>query len=121
MDSCSLPKDGAIINEKHFKYPLYEFIIYGNKVLCQKLSKRINCAAKKAPIRLKISYIYDTQKAIDAGISVDPTALLDGKIFIEGLKDTQEVEELLLLINKESGDTEMKMVEKNMELFKMFF
>jgi len=90
---CRVMEDGEILNPHLDNLALNEAIIYGDKVLSQKLSKRLSCAIKHLPIRLKFSYNYSIEDAIDIGISKDPTMVLNSQIFIEGLISTEEITE----------------------------
>ena len=87
---CKEMRDGEVLNETSSS-PLHNAVIYGNKVDTAKLSKRVSCAIKHLPIRVKFSFVYDSLKAVEKGISKDPTLLLDGKIFIEGLIQSEEI------------------------------
>jgi len=40
MGSYNITDEGTIIHEKNLVFPLYKLKIYGDKVLCQKLSKK---------------------------------------------------------------------------------
>ncbi len=80
-----------ILNISHTEYPLYEAIIYGDPTNTAKLSKRLSCAIKHLPIRVRFLFEYNTSKAIEAGVSKDPTLVLDGNIFIEGLIQAEDI------------------------------
>jgi len=99
MDVCRVMNEGEILNESHTEYPLYEGKLYGDKITTAKFSKRLSCAIKHLPIRIKFTYEYDTIKAIENGIGKNPTFVLNGKIFLEGLVQAEEItkkfEELL--------------------------
>ena len=84
---------GLILNAQKKQYPLFEAVLYGDKILCAKLSKRLSCAIKYLPLRVKFYCEYDTQKAIEKAITKDPTLMLDGKIFIQGLIEAEEITE----------------------------
>jgi len=83
--------EGEILNENHPEYPLFDGVLYGDKILTAKFSKRLSCAIKHLPIRIKFHYEYNTQKAIEKGISKDPTFVLNNKIFLEGLVSAEEI------------------------------
>lgn len=89
--ACRVMDEGEILNESKTEFPLYEVVIYGDKISSAKLSKRVSCAIKHLPIRVKFRYEYDTLKAIEKGIGKDPTLVLNGKIFIEGLPQSEEI------------------------------
>jgi len=91
IDACHEMANGEILNEDKKEYPLYFATLYGDRVLTAKFSKRLSCAIKHLPIRVKFNYEYSTQKAIEAGISKDPTLVLNGKIFLEGLIQAKDL------------------------------
>ena len=99
MDVCRVMNEGEILNKSNREYPLYEGKLYGDKITTAKFSKRLSCAIKHLPIRVKFTYEYDTIKAIENGIGKNPTFVLNGKIFLEGLVQAEEItkkfEELL--------------------------
>ena len=86
---CHEIENGEILNKEHREYPLYHAIIYGDKILTAKFSKRLSCAIKQLPMRVEFIYEHNIQKALDAGVSKDPTLILNGKIFIEGLPQAE--------------------------------
>lgn len=90
-DACHTMKEGEILNEKEVHYPLLKALLYGDKISTAKLSKRVSCAIKHLPLRLSFTYEYDTLKAIENGITKDPTLCIDGLIFVEGLIQTEEI------------------------------
>lgn len=85
MDVCAPLDENGILNSDHPEWPFFEGVIYGDKTLCAKFSKRLVCGVKHLPIRLKLSIITDTEKALENGIIHDPTLLVNGKPLIEGL------------------------------------
>ncbi len=89
--ACHTMKEGEILNEFHSQYPLYEGILYGDKVSTEKFSKRLSCSIKHLPIRLKFHFEYNTLKAIENGVTKDPTLVLNGKIFLEGLVQAEDI------------------------------
>lgn len=91
LEACHEMKAGEILNSSSLEYPLYKAVIYGDKINCTKLSKRLSCAIKHLPLRVEFSFEYNTQKAVDIGISKDPTLLLNGNIFIEGLVQAEDI------------------------------
>ncbi len=93
-----------IINEAKIQFPLYQAILYGNRVLSTKFFKRLACGIKHLPLRLEVTFEYDLLKSVDHGISTDPTLVLDGEVFIEGLLQTEAITEIFehkLLIKKD--------------------
>ena len=99
LDYCKTMEEGEILNESHTEYPLFEGILYGDKISTAKFSKRLSCAIKHLPLRIKFHYESNTIKAIEKGIRKDPTFTLNGEIFLEGLLQAEEItqkfEELL--------------------------
>jgi len=91
IDACHEMTNGEILNEDKKEYPLYFATLYGDKVLTAKFSKRLSCVIKHLPIRVKFNYEYSTQKAIDVGVTKDPTLVLNGKIFLEGLIQAEDM------------------------------
>ena len=85
---------GEILNQNKTESPLFKALLYGDKVATKKFSKRLSCAIKHLPLRVEFSYEYSTQKAIKAGIQKDPTLVLDGKIFLEGLMQAEQITEV---------------------------
>ena len=98
LEYCYPLKEGEILNEDK-NYPLFEVTIHGSDINRVKLSKRLVCAIKHLPLRLKIHYQKDTVKSIEKGVSKDPTLEYNGKFLAEGLISAEEItkifEELL--------------------------
>jgi len=94
LDACHIMADGEILNPHKEELKLHKAVIYGDKYLSAKLSKRVSCAIKDLPIRLKFNYNHSTKEAIELGIAKDPTLVLDDKIFIEGLISAEEIKEI---------------------------
>jgi len=90
-EACHTMENGEVLNTSRTEYPLFEGILYGDKVSTAKFSKRLSCSVKHLPLRIRFTYEYDTFKAVDAGITKDPTFVLDGKIFLEGLVQAEEI------------------------------
>ncbi len=89
--TCHSMQEGEVLNASHSKYPLLHATLYGSKLNTAKLSKRLSCAIKHLPIRVEFKYEYDTLKAVEAGISQDPSFTLNGEIFLEGLVQAEEI------------------------------
>jgi hypothetical protein len=83
--------DGEILNKSHIEYPLYNGILYGDKISTAKFSKRLSCSIKHLPLRLKFHFVYDSIKAIESGITKEPSFMLNGEIFIEGLVQAEDI------------------------------
>ncbi len=90
-EACHEMANGEVLNAAHSEYPLYKAVLYGDRVLTAKFSKRLSCAIKHLPLRLAFSYEYDVVKALEQGVQKDPTLLVDGKIFLEGLVQAEEI------------------------------
>ena len=90
-EACYTMNNGDILNIDKTNYPLFQVVIYGDRTLSAKFSKRLSCSIKHLPLRVQFTYEYSTQKAIEKGIAKDPTLLLDGTIFIEGLIQAEEI------------------------------
>jgi len=91
--SCHEMHEGEVLNASRKEFPLFHALLYGDRVSTAKLSKRLSCAIKHLPLRVEFSFEYDTQKAVEAGVCKDPTIVLDGKIFLEGLVQAEEITE----------------------------
>jgi len=90
---CDIVNDGEIIGIDKPEYPLFSAVLYGDKIATQKFSKRLSCAIKHLPLRVQFKYEHNTQKAIEAGVTKDPTLVLDGDIFLEGLPQAEQITE----------------------------
>ena len=95
---CHSMKKGEILNAHHSEYPLFHATLYGDKISTAKLSKRLSCSIKHLPLRLYFDFEYDTIRAIEAGVSHDPTLVLDGEIFLEGLVNAEEITQKFKMI-----------------------
>jgi len=93
MNVCREMQPGEILNPHKTETPLLHALLYGDRVATAKLSKRLSCAIKHLPLRVQFEYEYSTEKAIEAGITKDPTLLLDGEIFLEGLPEAEQISE----------------------------
>jgi hypothetical protein len=105
-DACHIMSDGEILNENHADYPIFDGTLYGDKVLTAKFSKRLSCAIKHLPIRVRFVYDHDIMSAIEHDIRYDPTFVMDTgsdeEFVMEGLVSaediTQSFEEFLVKI-----------------------
>ncbi len=93
IEACHTMDEGEVLNAAKTEYPLFHAVLYGDRVLTAKFSKRLSCAIKHLPLRVAFHYEHDTQKALDAGVRKDPTLVLDGAIFLEGLVAAEEITE----------------------------
>ena len=92
-EACHTMQEGEVLNGEKTDYPLFEAVLYGDKVATAKFSKWLSCAIKHLPLRVRFGYEYDTIKAVERGISSDPTLVLDEEIFLEGLVQAEEITE----------------------------
>ncbi len=90
-EACHEMGAGEVLNASHSEYSLYEAVIYGSRLDCAKFSKRLSCAIKHLPIRIRFSYEHNSEKALEKGITKDPTLVLDGAIFLEGLTQAEAI------------------------------
>jgi len=90
-EACHTMKNGEVLNASHTEYPIFEGVLYGDRISTAKFSKRLSCSVKHLPLRIRFTYEYDTFKAVDTGITKDPSFVLDGKIFLEGLVQAEEI------------------------------
>jgi len=93
MNVCREMEAGEILNPHKIETPLFHALLYGDKTVTAKLSKRLSCAIKHLPLRVQFEYEYSTEKAIEAGVIKDPTLVLDGDIFLEGLPQAEQISE----------------------------
>ena len=84
-EACHTMHHGEVLNADKTDYPLFHAVLYGDKISTAKFSKRLSCAIKHLPLRVEFTYEYDTLKAIEKGLTIDPTLILDEEIFLEGL------------------------------------
>ena len=92
-EACHTMDEGEVLNAAKTEYPLFHAVLYGDRVSTAKFSKRLSCAIKHLPLRVAFHYEHDTQKALDAGVRKDPTLVLDGEIFLEGLVAAETITE----------------------------
>ena len=92
-EACHTMNDGEILNRDKTQYPLFHAVLYGDKVSTAKFSKRLSCAIKHLPLRVEFTYEHDTLKAVEKGVGTDPTLVLDGEIFLEGLVQAETITE----------------------------
>ena len=92
-EACHIMSHGEILNADKHQYPLFHAVLYGDRVSTAKFSKRLSCAIRHLPLRVEFSYEYDTLKAVEKGVTKDPTLVLDGKIFLEGLVQAEVITE----------------------------
>jgi len=90
-EACHEMNKGEVLNAAHTEYPLFEGVLYGDRVSTAKFSKRLSCSIKHLPIRVSFDYEYDILKAVEAGITKDPTFVLNDEIFLEGLMQAEEI------------------------------
>ncbi len=91
---CYPLKEGEILHENHIEYPLFKLTIHGSDTERIKLAKRLVCAVKHLPLRLRIHYEKDTMKSIEKGVAKDPTLEWQGKFLAQGLVSAEELTEI---------------------------
>ena len=101
---CDIVKEGEILGIDKPEFPLFFAVLYGDKIATKKFSKRLSCAIKHLPLRVKFRYVHSTLEAIDLGISKDPTLVLDGKVFLEGLVQAEQITEAFEKLIKRKKD-----------------
>ncbi len=92
-EACHTMNDGEVLNADKTEYPIFHAVLYGDKVSTAKFSKRLSCAVKHLPLRVEFRYEHDTMKAVEQGVTKDPTLVLDGEIFLEGLVQAESITE----------------------------
>jgi len=92
-EACHTMHEGEVLNAQKTAYTLFHAILYGDRVSTAKFSKRLSCAIKHLPLRVKFTFEYDTLKAVEKGVIQDPTLTLDGEIFLEGLVEAEIITE----------------------------
>ncbi|BAF72356.1 hypothetical protein [Sulfurovum sp. NBC37-1] len=90
-EACHTMDHGEVLNADKTEYPLFHAVLYGDKISTAKFSKRLSCAIKHLPLRVEFTYEHDTLKAVEKGVTKDPTLVLDGEIFFEGLVQAEEI------------------------------
>ncbi len=100
-EACHTMDEGEVLNAAKTEYPIFYAVLYGDRVSTAKFSKRLSCAVKHLPLRVAFHYEYDTQKALDAGVRKDPTLVLDGEIFLEGLVAAEAITEAFEVLLEE--------------------
>ena len=101
IEACHTMDEGEVLNAAKTQYPLFHAVLYGDRVSTAKFSKRLSCAIKHLPLRVAFHYEHDTQKALDAGVRKDPTLVLDGEIFLEGLVAAETITEAFEVLLEE--------------------
>jgi hypothetical protein len=94
VSSCSLVKNGDVLNKEKLSSPLFVCVIYADKIALVKLSKRISCAIKTLPLRVKLILESDIEKAIGAGATKECALEVDGKIVFDGEFMAEDIEEI---------------------------
>jgi len=104
LEYCYPLKEGEELNEEHPEWPLFEVTIHGSEKERVKLSKRLVCAVKHLPLRLRIRYEKETARSVEAGIAYDPTLTLEKEILAEGLVPAERLTEIFekLLIQRQA-------------------
>jgi hypothetical protein len=61
LEACHEMANGEILNREREDLPLFKAVLYGDKNLTAKLSKRVSCAIKQLPLRVEFTYNYDAE------------------------------------------------------------
>ena len=80
-EACHEMVTGEILNAAHGEYPLYKAVLYGDRILTAKFSKRLSCAIKHLPLRLVFSCEYDVAKAMEKGVQKTQAFYLTVRFF----------------------------------------
>ena len=94
LTSCAPLKEGETLNGEHPEWPLFAVTIHGSAAERIKLAKRLVCALKYLPLRLKIDYEKDAIQSIEKGVAKDPTLEWQGRLLAEGLVSAEELREI---------------------------
>ena len=92
-EACHEMENGEVLNIHKENAPFFKAVLYGDKNLTAKLSKRVSCAIKHLTLRVEFIYNFNAEDAIKAGVAKDPTLILNGEIFIEGLMQAEDITE----------------------------
>ncbi|WP_353663152.1 hypothetical protein [Hydrogenimonas sp. SS33] len=94
LEYCYPLAEGETLNEDHPEWPLFAVTIHGSDRERVKLSKRLVCAVKHLPLRLRIRYEKDVERSLEAGVAKDPTLTLGDTILAEGLVAAERLTEI---------------------------
>ncbi|WP_457607166.1 hypothetical protein [Nitratifractor sp.] len=106
LEACRPLKEGETLNASHPEWPLFAVTIHGSARERIKLSKRLVCAIKHLPLRLRIAYESNAERSIERGVAKDPTLEGEGRLLAEGLLSAEELEELFRGLLKERASEE---------------
>jgi len=91
LEYCYPLKEGEILNADHLDWPLFAVTIHGSDAERIKLAKRLVCAVKHLPLRLKVHYEKNAMKSIEKGVAKDPTLEWQGRLLAQGLVSAEEL------------------------------
>jgi hypothetical protein len=91
LEACRPLAEGETLHADHPEWPLFGVTIHGSARERIKLSKRLVCAVKHLPLRLRIDYERDVERSLEKGVAKDPTLEMDGRILAEGLVSAEKL------------------------------
>lgn len=90
MSHCALPVQGEVINGHQPDWPLIDLTLYGNRNETAKLAKRVKCALRTLPMRVRLRYVRAPEAWVEAEISRLPALCGCGE-YHEGWMQTEEI------------------------------
>lgn len=90
-----MTSDGCLQGGGLKNVPVVHAVIYGNREEAAKLQKRVACASRRFHISWQFKTQTDPFEAIDFGIIRQPSLVIDGRVVVEGLSATEEIENVL--------------------------
>ena len=94
LKSCRPLAEGEILHASHEAWPLFYVTIHGSPKERIKLAKRLVCAVKHLPMRLRIHYQTDTIRSLEEGVRNDPTLKMQDRFLVEGLVPAERLTEI---------------------------
>ena len=94
LEACRPLAEGETLHAGHPEWPLFSVTVHGSARERIKLSKRLVCAVKHLPLRLRIGYEKDVARSLERGVAKDPTLEMDGRILAEGLVSAEKLTEI---------------------------
>ena len=87
--------------------PTLQGTLYGQSAEVAKLKKRILCASRRYGIVWQFTVVSDLLKAAERGIERLPALEVEGKLWIQGLAATEEIEKILAsLVDANASETD---------------
>ena len=105
MSHCALPVQGDVINGHQSDWPLLDLTLYGSRNETAKLAKRVNCALRTLPLRVRLHYVRNPLAWSEAGIEQLPALTISGWRH-EGWLSTEEItRKLMERVEGQEGET----------------